>query len=116
MAGPKGPAIVLYGKSGIGAAALFAFGTFFHSRGLGCQGAARAQIIAGNWWAGEPDPAVAPFVQECRQWAQAVAAGDRERLACAYGYAVRQLKYADTDKELSAAIACTAANALLATF
>jgi hypothetical protein len=41
---------------------------------------------------------------------------DRERLACAYGYATRQLKYDDTDKELAAAIASTAIEALLSTF
>jgi DNA-binding NarL/FixJ family response regulator len=89
---------------------------YFHPRGCGCAGEARARIVAGSWWTGAPDPAVAPFVQECRQWAQAVAAGDRERLACAYGFAVRQLKYDDTDKELAAAIACAAVTALLATF
>ncbi|MGH7310833.1 MAG: phosphotransferase, partial [Candidatus Rokuibacteriota bacterium] len=89
---------------------------YFHPRGVGCSAAGRAQILAGGWWTGAPDPAVAPFVQECRQWAQAIAAGDRERLACAYSYAVRQLKYDDTDKDVATAIACAAVNALLATF
>ena len=89
---------------------------WFHPRGVACGADARASILAGAWWTGAPEPAIAPFVHECRQWAQAVAAGDRERLACAYGYAARQLKYSDTDKELAAAIACSAVNALLATF
>jgi hypothetical protein len=89
---------------------------YFHPRGVGCSADARADILAGAGCTGAPDPAVGPFVRECRQWAQAVAAGDRERLACAYGYAARQLKYEDTDKELAAAIACAAVNALLATF
>jgi DNA-binding NarL/FixJ family response regulator len=90
--------------------------TWFHPRGVGCSADARASILGGAWWTGAADPAVAPLVQECRRWAQAVAAGDRERLACAYGYAVRQLKYDDTDKGLAAAIASAAATALLATF
>ena len=89
---------------------------YFHPRGVRCSGEARARILAGEWWTGAPDPALAAFVLECRQWANTVAAGDRECLACAYGFAVRQLKYEDTDKELAAAIACAAVNALLATF
>lgn len=89
---------------------------YFHPRGIRCSGEARAQLLAGEWWTGAPDPGLAAFVLECRRWANSVAAGDRECLACAYGFAVRQLKYDDTDKELAAAIACTAVKTLLETF
>jgi CheY-like chemotaxis protein len=43
----------------------------------------------------------ADFIRECRQWALDVAAGQREVAASAYSYLVRQLKYADTDKQLA---------------
>ncbi|MDB5575363.1 MAG: hypothetical protein JWR80_539 [Bradyrhizobium sp.] len=39
------------------------------------------------------------FVRQCRAWAGALAAGDREIAATAYAYLLRQLKYDDTDKE-----------------
>ena len=41
------------------------------------------------------------LVRECREWAIGVAAGQREIAASAYGYLVRQLKYDDTDKDLT---------------
>lgn len=43
----------------------------------------------------------AGFIRACRQWALDVAAGQREVAASAYSYLVRQLKYADSDKELA---------------
>lgn len=39
------------------------------------------------------------FVRQCRAWARALAAGEREIAAAAYAYLLRQLKYDDTDKE-----------------
>ncbi|MGK2957876.1 MAG: response regulator [Acidimicrobiales bacterium] len=52
------------------------------------------------------DCPVADFVRACRTWAchQGVAAGDREVAAAVYGFALRQLKYDETDKELALAI------------
>jgi CheY-like chemotaxis protein len=41
------------------------------------------------------------YIRACREWANEVAAGPREIAACAYSYLVRQLKYADTNKELT---------------
>ena len=38
------------------------------------------------------------FIKACREWALAEAASAEEVVAVAYGYAVRQLKYGDTDK------------------
>lgn len=45
-----------------------------------------------------------PFIRSCRTWAEGVAASQQEVLAVAYGYALRQLKYDDTDKTLVRAI------------
>jgi CheY-like chemotaxis protein len=44
------------------------------------------------------------FTRACRQWALRVAAGNRDVAAAAYGYLVRQLKYDDTNKELTLAL------------
>jgi hypothetical protein len=71
----------------------------------------------GNW----PDPAqaadwadldayldgcpVPEFVRACRDWATEASAEVEELLATAYCYAMRQMKYPDTNKELALAIA-----------
>lgn len=47
---------------------------------------------------------VAPVIEACRSSAHRLAAGPREVFATAYGYALRQLKYDDTPKELARAI------------
>ena len=49
-------------------------------------------------------------MRACRAWAVEVAASEQEVLAVAYGYALRQLKYDDTDKVLARAVirACIA--------
>lgn len=44
------------------------------------------------------------FIRACRAWAESVAASPQEVLAVAYSYALRQLKYDDTDKALVRAI------------
>ncbi|WP_165419703.1 response regulator [Rhizobium leguminosarum] len=41
------------------------------------------------------------FIRGCRRWALAVAGSPEEVVATAYAYAVRQLKYADTRKDLA---------------
>jgi CheY-like chemotaxis protein len=46
----------------------------------------------------------APFVQACREWANAEAGSADEVIAVGYGYAVRQLKYRDTNKQLARAL------------
>jgi CheY-like chemotaxis protein len=46
----------------------------------------------------------APFIVACREWAVAEAASTDEVVAVAYAYAMRQLKYADTDKSLARAL------------
>jgi hypothetical protein len=40
--------------------------------------------------------AFGPFIVACRDWANAEASSPEEVCAVAYGYAMRQLKYADT--------------------
>jgi hypothetical protein len=54
------------------------------------------------------------FIKACRSWALAVAASPEEVIAVAYGYAMRQLKYQDTDKMLARALirACITALAV----
>ncbi len=46
----------------------------------------------------------APFIQACRGWALAEAGSADEVIAVGYGYAMRQLKYEDTDKQLARAL------------
>lgn len=50
------------------------------------------------------------FVRQCREWALAAANSPEEVLAVAFGYAMRQLKYQDTRKDLARALiqACAA--------
>ena len=54
--------------------------------------------------------AFAPFIAACRTWALAEAASPDEVVAVAYAYALRQLRYADTNKALARALirACIA--------
>ena len=46
----------------------------------------------------------AEFISSCRAWATAEAGSMDEVVAVAYGYALRQLKYDDTDKDLATAL------------
>ncbi|MGH2941049.1 MAG: response regulator [Solirubrobacterales bacterium] len=45
------------------------------------------------------------YVRACREWAVAVSAGEGEILATAYAFALRQLKFPDTNHDLARAIA-----------
>jgi CheY-like chemotaxis protein len=113
------PVLIDYGEMGEAPSALdpitLELSVYFHPKGPGVD-TERTAIVGGRWWSGPLSGRWEPFVRQCRVWAEAVAAGERERLACGYAYAVRQLKYADADKELASAIACTAAQELQATF
>lgn len=44
------------------------------------------------------------FIKGCRSWANAVSGSPKTTSALAYAYAIRQLKYADTDKKLARAL------------
>jgi CheY-like chemotaxis protein len=54
-----------------------------------------------------------PFVRACREWAFTVEPLDKAVYATAYSYAVRQLKFPDTDHALAVAIAKAAHTAFL---
>jgi hypothetical protein len=47
---------------------------------------------------------VPEYVKACRAWAHQCAFGDREVLACAYIYVMRQLQFPGADVELARAI------------
>jgi CheY-like chemotaxis protein len=108
----KGDCVLIdYGDVGDGPACLDAItlelSTLFHPkhplRGTGWPTAEQS-----NNWADLHKylggcPAV-NFITACREWALSVAAGRREVAAGAYAYLVRQLKYADTDKDLALAL------------
>jgi CheY-like chemotaxis protein len=53
------------------------------------------------------------FLRACRKWAHDAEAGDKGVLATAYGYAVRQFNYVDTNHEIAAAIAFAANERLM---
>jgi CheY-like chemotaxis protein len=54
------------------------------------------------------------FVRRCRDYAHTVAAAPKEVMANAYAFAMRQLKYPNTDRDLIIGIAQSAATRLLA--
>lgn len=73
-----------------------------------------SEAQAGTWPAIAAFAAGAPFenyLRACRDWAFAVAGSESEVWAVGYSYALRQLRYDDTDKVLARAIirACIAA-------
>lgn len=55
---------------------------------------------------------VPEFVRACRRWAYDTSPSDRAVWACAYGNAMRQLQYPDTDKDLARAIMICAGRVL----
>ena len=57
-----------------------------------------------------------PFVRACRTWATRVAAGNREILATAYAYVLRQLKYPGTRVELALTLLVTLRSELEASY
>jgi CheY-like chemotaxis protein len=63
---------------------------------------ARAFLNLDCYLEGCPIP---EFVKECRAWAVEAAAGEREILACAYAYSMRQAKYGGATQELALAFA-----------
>jgi CheY-like chemotaxis protein len=81
--------------------------TVFHSQHANLPAGWPVEVNLLAW----PDVAVftggctfAPFIQACREWANAEAGSPDEVIAVGYGYAMRQLKYPDTDKRLARAL------------
>jgi CheY-like chemotaxis protein len=80
--------------------------TIFHKDAPG-HTAWPAEARAGQWTdldAYCTGAAYEPFIRACREWATSVAASPQEVPAVAYSYALRQLKYPDTNKSLVRAI------------
>ncbi len=80
--------------------------TIFHKHapdrhGWPSEGQAREWPDVGAFAAGAPFEA---YLLACRDWAISVAGSQQEVFAVGYAYALRQLKYADTDKDLARAI------------
>ncbi len=53
------------------------------------------------------------YLRACRRWASDLAGSEQEIWAVAYGYALRQLKYNDTDKTIARAIVSSCIERLL---
>jgi CheY-like chemotaxis protein len=79
----------------------------FHPVGRSLVGDWPSPEAAENWLDIETyvrNCPAAELVRACREWALAVGAGRRELLASLYAISVRQLQYADTNKELAQAL------------
>jgi CheY-like chemotaxis protein len=105
------PVLIDYGDVGHGPAALdpltLELSIFFHPqsplRNSGWPSAEQAE----KWGRLDEYLVACPipnFVRACRASAEEAAAGHREMATAAYGYLLRQLKYADTDKDLTLAL------------
>lgn len=94
------PVIIDYGDVGEGPVSrdpiTFELSTFFHPDGPLKDSVWPTEGDALLWGQREfttGDNPASVFFESCREWAETVAAGKRERAAVAYGYLARQLKY-----------------------
>jgi CheY-like chemotaxis protein len=111
------PMLIDFGDVGLSFAAIdpitLELSTIFHSQhatlpaGWPTEDSMSRWVVAENFVAG---CTFAPFVRACRDWALAEAGSQDEVVAVAYAYAMRQLRYHDTDKTLARALirACIA--------
>ena len=81
--------------------------TIFHLQAARLPPGWPSEALLGQW--GTLDAYVAgcafpDFIRACRQWALAVAGSPQEVSAVAYAYALRQLKYGDTNKVFARAL------------
>jgi DNA-binding NarL/FixJ family response regulator len=114
------PTLIDYGEVGDANAALdpvtLELSSLFHPHMAGAFGDWPQPAQAAGWddldtyLDGCPVP---EFVRACRDWAREASAEEEELLATAYSYAMRQMKYPDTNKELALAIANGAQGKLL---
>jgi len=109
--------LIDFGDVGLSFAALdpvtLELSTVFHSQRSTLPQGWPSEQVMGLWVTVEQfceNCAFAPFIMACREWALADAGSPEEVVAVAYAYAMRQLKYADTDKVLARALirACIA--------
>lgn len=106
------PTLIDYGEVGDANGALdpvtLEFSSLFHPQMAGAFGDWPEPAQAASWadldayLDGCPVP---EFVRACRDWAAEASAEEEELPATAYSYAMRQMKYPDTNKELALAIA-----------
>lgn len=81
--------------------------TIFHTQHAALPPGWPTEAAMGDWVTVEHfarDCAFASFIGACREWAMDVAASPEEVVAAAYAYAMRQLKYGDTNKVLARAL------------
>lgn len=107
IAGPSGPTMIDYGRTGIRVASYdpvsLELSLVFHPTGRSLSGdwpsmeQARQFDQLNSYLQGCPAPA---FVKLCRQWAYSQAQ-DKEVYASFLAYALRQLKFPDTDSNLA---------------
>lgn len=111
------PMLIDFGDTGPSVAAIdpvtLELSTIFHTQHSVLPGGWPMEVNMNEWV--EVDRfiqgcAFGPFIRACREWALAEAGSPEEVVAVAYGYALRQLKYGDTDKVLARALirACIA--------
>jgi hypothetical protein len=100
------PVLIDYGDVGAGIAALdpvtLEFSHFFHPDGPFRASAWPTSAAARQWWNFDvylADSPVPHLSQACSRWTKDVCAGNREIAAAAYAYCIRQLKYAETNKD-----------------
>lgn len=105
------PVLIDFGDAGSGFAGLDAvnleLSTVFHSHSAAVRGGWPTEEAMLSWPDVAKYSATCPFrlfIEGCRSWAVESAASYDEVVACAYAYALRQLKYKDTDKALARAL------------
>jgi hypothetical protein len=81
--------------------------TIFHLQAARLPPGWPSEALLGQWGtldAYAADCAFPDFIRACCQWALAVAGSPQEVSAVAYAYALRQLKYDDTNKAFARAL------------
>jgi CheY-like chemotaxis protein len=86
----------------------------FHPQGLELREGVSREDLAG-WMTGDyaQGRRLEALARECRNWSKAVASAEGEIAANAYGYAVRQLAFEDTDKPNALAVIDSSLGVLL---
>jgi len=105
------PVLIDYGRAGVASATLdpltLELSLAFHPLAEGARAGWPTVEQASSWDAVDTyvdDVAVAPFVRQCRAWALEVRGGERDVLATAYAFVVRQFRYGTTDRTLARAM------------
>ncbi|WP_165421373.1 Ku protein [Bradyrhizobium sp. Leo170] len=106
-----GAMLIDFGDAGLSFASVdpvtLELSTIFHLQAARLPQGWPSEALLGQW--GTLDAYIAgcafpAFIQACREWALAVAGSPQEVWAVAYAYALRQLKYGDTNKVFARAL------------